>query len=247
MNRAYDLPLQEGQQPRSLQGRYLGRRGLDHALVGRHPVALFVLRALLYITITAGVLQSLVYATPYLDAESFFAENGAMEWLQFGLLVVCAVLLKLASARARELREALYVMALLPVAAGVRELDHALDTRVFDGAWQILVSALLLYIVFYALQHQQALRRQLLYIFSYPPTGLLISGFIAVMVFSRLLGQQIFWQFVLQVDYLRLVGRVVEESCELFGYLLLLFGCLEFFIFSVWSGRHAGHAASRRE
>ncbi len=240
MNRAYDLLLRARHQSNfnkkhQWNRRTIGRRTMDHTLIGKHPIASSIFRSVVYVTITAGVLQGILYATQHIDPELFFAENGIMEWFQLAFLISSAALLKLASIQMQELRQGFHMLALLPITASVRELDHILDVYVFDGAWQILVSTLILYSFTFAWRNYQALRQQILYIFSFPQTGLLVSGFITVMVFSRLLGQQLFWQSVLQDDYLRLVGRVVEEGCELFGYLLLLFGCIEFVIFAVSS------------
>lgn len=250
MNRSYDLSSRASHQSGVIktqreERRTTGRRVMDHALIGKHPIASSIFRSLLYVTITAGVLKTILYATQHMDAEIFFAENGMIEWFQLGLLMSCAVMLKLASIQMQELRQGFHMLALLPLIASVRELDNVLDTYVFDGAWQLLVTGLLLYAFAFARKNYQVLRQQILYIFSFPPIGLLVSGFITVIVFSRLLGQQLFWQTVLQEEYLRLVGRVVEESCESFGYLLLLFGCIEFLIFA-FSSRSNRHSSSEK-
>lgn len=215
--------------------RTMGRRSVDQILTGKHPIVSSALRAVLYISITAGVFQSIFYATQHIDANILFAENMIMEWLQLGMLISCALLLKISSHQMRELHQGFHLLCLLPLIAAVRELDNVLDVYMFDGAWQMLASILIIYVSTYAWKHYQTLKQQLLHILSFSPTGLLISGFITVIVFSRLFGQQIFWQAVLQENYLRLVARAVEEGCEFFGYLLLLFGCIEFFVIAISS------------
>lgn len=215
--------------------RTMGRRSMDQILTGKHPIASSALRSMLYIAITAGVFQSIFYATQYVDSSVLFAENMVMEWLQLGMLISCTVLLKISSHQMQELHQGFHLLCILPLIAAARELDNILDVYVFDGAWQMLVSILIIYVSVYSWKHYQALKRHLLHIMSFSPTGLLISGFITVMVFSRLFGQQIFWQSVLQENYLRLVARTVEEGCEFFGYLLLLFGCIEFLVIAISS------------
>lgn len=236
MHRASHFPVETYLGSRFIENRQETRRIMDRVLTGKHQSISSVLRFMLYTSITAAFIQGIVFATQYVDAKLFFRENGMVEWFHFGLLISCSALLQFASTRMPELRGGFHVLAVLSLVASVRELDRILDEYVFDGAWQVLVSVLVLYISFYAWVHRRAITHQLLRISSYPPTGLLVSGFITVMVFSRLLGQQLFWRAALQENYLRLVGRIVEESCELFGYLLLLFGCLEFVIFTIYFG-----------
>ena len=56
---------------------------------------------------------------------------------------------------------------------------------------------------------------------------LLLAGFLIVVVYSQLLGQKALWLSVLSADVYRPVKDLVEESSELLGYLLMLFGAAE--------------------
>ena len=55
-----------------------------------------------------------------------------------------------------------------------------------------------------------------------PGYGMLISGLLAILVFSRLFGMQGLWQAILDDGYVRVVKNVVEEGSESFGYMLCL-------------------------
>lgn len=57
--------------------------------------------------------------------------------------------------------------------------------------------------------------------------SLLLAGFLVVVVYSQILGQKELWLAVLDPDSYRPVKDLVEESSELLGYLLMLFGAAE--------------------
>lgn len=228
MSRLYDFLLTGHPATGFIEKRWAGRREMDRSLYGNPQAVSSILRYLLYAGISAVLVQGIILATGKVNAHSFFSENGFVEILHFFLLLSCFGLLQLAAKWNMPLREAFHFISILPLAAAAREMDKPLDIYVFDGAWQLTVFSLMLYLSFFAWRHYKALRKQIVRFVSSFPIGWMFSGFLMVMVFSRLIGQQVFWQMALQENYLPLVGRVVEESCELFGYLLILFGCTEF-------------------
>lgn len=196
------------------------------------------LRGLLYALITAVMFESLVLVAPGADPLWLFGETGPIESLQLLLLLASAGLLQAASVRGKLRRELLHVLALLLLAAAARELDWYLD-ELFDGAWQAAVFIIAVYGSALAWRARYSLAPQARHLVPAPAVGVLFAGFITVMVFSRLVGQQVFWRAVLREDYVRLAGRVAEESSELFGYALLFFGCVEL----VFALRHGGRIA----
>ncbi|QLO78096.1 hypothetical protein HV306_13805 [Klebsiella grimontii] len=62
-----------------------------------------------------------------------------------------------------------------------------------------------------------------------PWYGLLISGLLAILVFSRLFGMQALWLAILDGGYVRVVKNVVEEGSESFGYMLCLTASIGYF------------------
>ena len=236
MNTSYELPSDRKQEVRSLEKRRGDRRSMDRLLLGSQQANSTAVHYLVYILITATLIEGLVLSTYYIDVKHIFSENSPVEWLHFVLLLACSISLQVTSLRTKELREILHLFAILSLAASVREMDGNFDLYLFDGAWQLMVTILALYVFYFGWYHWQGLNMQIPYVLVSRPLGLIFSGFLIVMVFSRLMGQQVFWQFVLEDDYVRIVGRVVEESSELLGYLLLLFGCLELH-FGTVSGR----------
>ncbi|ALP52934.1 hypothetical protein Tel_07085 [Candidatus Tenderia electrophaga] len=203
---------------------------MDQVLTGQRQVVSPALRISFYVAVSALVFQILGMMVQDQDSESIVAENGILEWTQITLLVSCGILLAICARQMPVLNEGFVTLAILPLMASVRELDQILDQYIFDGAWQAIVSLLLAYILFIVWKHGFFLRQQILRILAAAPAGILLSAFLAV-VFSRLFGRQAFWEAALQEHYLRLIARIVEEGSELFAYLLLLFGCLEFLVF----------------
>ena len=236
MESSYVLPSDRRQQSRSLEKRQGNRRFMDRLFLGTQQANATAIRYLVYILITAIIIEGLVLSTYYLDAIQIFSENNPVEWFQFFLLLACSISLQVTSLRTRELREIFHLFALLPLAASVREMDINFDLYLFDGAWQLTVIILALYAFYLGWYHWQELNMQIPYVLVSRPLGIIFSGFLTVMVFSRLMGQQVFWEGVLEDDYVRTVGRVVEESGELLGYLLLLFGCVELLFGTVSRG-----------
>lgn len=213
--------------------RYGGRRVMDHVFAGEHQAVPYSLRLFFYIFATVLLVQSIALLLGYMEAESLFLENGMMEWAQIVMLLICVVLFQIVAQRTPEIHEGAHLVSFLPLLACVRELDHVFDTQLFDGAWQLIATGLLLYLIGFTLRHWPDVKRQTLRILAIPSTGLFFAGFLMVLVFSRLFGQRSFWELALQEDNIRLISRIAEESCETFGYLLLVFGCIELLIFAL--------------
>lgn len=213
--------------------RLSGRRAMDRVFSGQHQAIPFSIRFISYAVVILLIFQSIALFIQHKSAATLFSENGILEWLQILILLSCALLIHLVATRLSDIRDAARLISFLPLLACVRELDDILDTYVADSAWQIIATALILYLLYYALLHRHTIKGQFLKILAFPCTGLFLAGFLTVMIFSRLFGQQNLWQLALQENYIRLVPRMVEEGCELFGYLLLLFACIELLIFAV--------------
>ncbi|MCG8386575.1 MAG: hypothetical protein MJA30_13590 [Cytophagales bacterium] len=116
--------------------------------------------------------------------------------------------------------------------AFIREFDAFLDHKVHDGAWQVLVLIVLATVLYKSYQNRKALWNSLPnYLLSYP-FGIMISGMIITFAYSRLIGESIMWQTVMEENYIRNVKNAVEESVELLGDSIILFGVVEFFMYA---------------
>jgi hypothetical protein len=232
MAHVFDFPLSRKRRIDRRERRRDHRRSADLVRHEERRVLPAVLRGGLYGLITAGFFQGFVFASYSVGAKRLFAENGPVEWCQFLLLLACCGCLQAVAMRSATRREIFHLGTLFILMAAVREMDANLDRYVFDGAWQLMVTGLTLCGLLYAWPRRRTISMQLRSFLFSRPFGLLLAGLLVVMFFTPFLGQQRFWQAALQERYIRFVARIVEESGELLGFLLLLFGCVEIFISS---------------
>ncbi len=118
-------------------------------------------------------------------------------------------------------------LAALLAAALVRELDYFLDGLLFDGAWQIVMTLLVIANVRVVWPQRAALYadfNRLVHHFSF---GLMFAGAATVLGFSRIFGRSEFWEALLGNAYDRSVKNLAEESVELLGYSILAVGVAE--------------------
>ncbi|MFZ5211851.1 transporter [Enterobacter hormaechei] len=111
----------------------------------------------------------------------------------------------------------------------IRELDALFDL-ISHGSWVwfALITALLALIR--PVMHFRATLEQLAKYTQSPWYGILLSGLLAVLVFSRLFGMQVLWHDILEHGYMRVVKNAVEEGSESFGYMLCLAASLGYYV-----------------
>lgn len=156
-----------------------------------------------------------------------FRENGLIEWLQVVILVMSAAVFFLGAWIPDRPRELMVCLACLALLAVMRELDSFLDawgplfSRKGAGLVLIVVSAI------YLLPRFRALAAQFRLFWHTTAFGLLWAGAVQALVFAQLLGHKSFLQALMGDAYTRDYKRAIEESGELCGYSLLLFGAIE--------------------
>jgi hypothetical protein len=157
----------------------------------------------------------------------FFAERGPVEIAQV-LLLVAMIFLYLAFARTYPCWcELSYILAMLSAFALLRELDFALDHTIPIVGWKIagilpLVIAILLY------RKWSGICLQITEFTRTRAFSLLWAGLMTVMIIAQLLGTTSLFQAMMGDAYNRIYKRIIEESGELMGYLILLFGTIEY-------------------
>lgn len=231
MAHVFDLPFSQERRIDDQERRRDHRRSADQIRRKERRVFPTAVRFGLYGLITAGFFQGFIFASYFIEAKRLFSENGPVEWGQFLLLLTCCGWLQATAVRSGSRREIFHLGTLFILMAAVREMDANLDRYVFDGAWQLMVTGLILSGLLYAWPRRRKIAAQLRSLIFSRPFGLLLAGLFVVTLFTPLLGQQRFWQAALQERYIRSVARIVEESGELLGFLLLFFGCIEMFTF----------------
>ncbi|PIJ50711.1 transporter [Erwinia sp. OLTSP20] len=120
-----------------------------------------------------------------------------------------------------ELRYCNMLIAGLFLAMLIRELDALFDLLA-HGSWVWLALFSTLCTVVLPLRHFRHTLCQLEQYSRTPWYGMIMSGLLTILVFSRLFGMHQLWQTILADGYARVVKNIVEEGSELFGYLLCL-------------------------
>ncbi|MFW3613762.1 hypothetical protein [Billgrantia antri] len=189
------------------------------------------LRAVFYILLIAAFLQGIYYEALYLPARRSFAELGFTELCQSVLLAASALLLCTPSAR-RELPTVSLLIFALIVASLIREQDYYLDRHLFDGAWQLLVTLVLLPCLTLVLWRRQRFSSEFVTYGNSFSFGLFAAGFLVTYVFSRLYGRSEMWMAILEEHYLRTFKEAAEEITELLGYSLILIAVIELVLLS---------------
>lgn len=95
----------------------------------------------------------------------------------------------------------------------IRELDALFDF-IAHGSWVWFALSVSILAISYATLRY---RKTLLQLSSYPQTpyyGMMISGLLCVLVFSRLFGMHLLWDSVLGEEYVRIIKNIVEEGAE---------------------------------
>ncbi|MDI5935502.1 hypothetical protein [Halomonas kalidii] len=184
------------------------------------------LRATLYILFIAALAQGAYLEARYFP-EARFSERGFTELAESGLLAIAAALLLYARQALRQLPTVTLLMLAFVLSAFIREQDAWLDAYVFDGAWQLLVTLVIVPCLYLVIR---ARRRFLAEFAAYANSfsfGLFAAGVLTTLIFSRLYGRGDFWEATMGEHYVRAVKDASEEVVELFGFALILIAVIE--------------------
>lgn len=207
--------------------------------------ALFA-RAFVYALLVGGIVYLIMLEGYRLGTESVYGEQSLTEWLEVVCALISALCFLLVARFDRVLRPVAGMLVALCAMMWIREADFLLDVHVFDGAWQLLVTAVLIGIALYLWWQPDSVSASIRAYSQQPSAGILLSGFLVLFVFSRLFGRETFWQGVMGERYQRVVKNIAEEGTEIMGYGLILIAAIELLYVSL---RHRGrrpHTASGR-
>ena len=188
-----------------------------------------LIRYAFYIILLLCLYLSVTYVI--LPKDWSFAENGIIEWMQFAmlsLLFVALVVYALIFARMRKIMLLLMSCSILALA---REMDKILDNCVPVFGWQV-VFFLVVPLVLLQLRNVQELRRQILKFVTSPAMAIFLMGIIIIIPLAQCIGDADYLRAAMGDDYIRKYKTLIEESLELYGYLILLCGAFETMLFA---------------
>lgn len=193
-----------------------------------HSAAKFLfLRFLLYAALLAGTFEWLVLAVRSRGAEWLVRDDGPIEITQLLAALSAALLFWMLSRERPRSADLMRLFSALSLIACARELDNfTLELGSRDG-YKLVAALPVAWAVSVLVRARARILDQLTAFSRTPGFSLLVAGFLVVVVYSQLIGQKALWMAVLDADVYRPVKDLVEESSELLGYLLMLFGAAE--------------------
>lgn len=204
---------------------------------GKKPVGALFARAFTYALLASGIVYLIMLEGYRLGTESVYTEQSLTEWLEVACALISGVCFLLVARIDRVLRPAVAMLAALCGMMCIREADFLLDVHLFDGAWQLLVTAVLIGVTLYLWWQPDSVSGSIRAYSQQPSAGVLLSGFLVLFVFSRLFGRESFWQRVMGERYQRVVKNIAEEGTEIMGYGLIMIAAIELLYVSQ---RHRG-------
>lgn len=205
---------------------------------GNFSVGALFARAFIYALLTGGIVYLIMFEGYRLGTQSVYGEQSLTEWLEVACALISGVCFLLVARFDRVLRPAVVMLVALSAMMCIREADFLLDVHVFDGAWQLFVTAVLIGVSLYLWRQPESVSGSIRAYAQQPSAGVLLSGFLVLFVFSRLFGRESFWQGVMGERYQRVVKNIAEEGTEIMGYGLIMIAAIELLYVSL---RHRGH------
>lgn len=194
----------------------------------RSSVSALFARLLVYAALAAGVFELLVYAVASSgDSRWLSRDDGPIELVQLAAIVATAAMLAALSRNAPRISEFLRLLACLAMLGAMRELDNLTLQFGWRSGYLWMGLPFALYAVFLVATARGRLLDQIAVFVRSPAFALLATGFLIIVIYAQLIGQKVLWIAVLGPDAYRPTKDLIEESSELLGYLLVVFGAAE--------------------
>jgi hypothetical protein len=190
-----------------------------------------LLRILLYGFIIAGMVE--LIRLDGMEPNAEFGEDSFSEWAQEISLAVIAIAFFWVGKKFPDKSAFTTLMAGMALMGLIREYNNFFQEHFFVGAWTtlLLLTGIITTYLVYLRRHK--LVSAITDFIHRPSFGLMVAGFLTIVVFSRLFGLPSFWEPIMGDTFMRPVMRVAEEGTELLGYTILMLGALEYAV-SVW-------------
>lgn len=183
----------------------------------------FILKRLFLVALCAVSvgLGTLILFSDVIWFHDFVREDSFTEIIQEVILLILVLLFYGHAVRVDSLRYSSVLIGGFFTCMLIREMDFAFDA-IFHGAWLIFALLAAFISLFIAFRRKDKALNGLAAFMRHPAYGMMLSGLLCVLVFSRLFGMHELWQGLMLDGYNRLVKNMVEEGTELFGYVICL-------------------------
>ena len=194
---------------------------------------MFIIRGLIYLFGLAAIAQCIALEAFEFGTAAEYNEQSLTERPQDLFTFSSSVIFFICAYYSKPLRQACILLGALTLMMFVRESDSYLDQNVFDGAWQAIVSVILLAVIV-VLRKQVKESYQSLRRFSETSSfGFVACGMVIILAFSRMMGRGALWKALMGDGYVRVVKNVVEEGTELLGYSIVMIAAVELLAFVI--------------
>jgi len=171
------------------------------------------------------------------------SESGLVEWLGLAISAASGLLMACAAAKARQGRGAHALFAAFFFDMAIREADFMMDrafgARIWPGALAVVTLVFAAVVVRYAKTVYSGLRTMR----RSRRFPLFACGASLMLFVSQFLGRPSVWKSVGVADAGGF-GHFVEESVELFGYILMFTWVVPYALRALWLRRRAGPSAN---
>ena len=178
----------------------------------------------------AALIAASVVGCIYLDVtvHQNIVENSFVEYGQEALLLAITTLFAMQAIAKRQ--GGLWLVAGFFGCMFIRELDAYFD-MIVHGAWKYFALALMVFVLFKAwrlgientIASLAAFMKSRAFVF-------IFIGLLIVLVYSRLFGMGELWHSIMTENFNRTVKNVVEEGSELWGYALVFWGAVKYWL-----------------
>jgi uncharacterized membrane protein YdcZ (DUF606 family) len=166
---------------------------------------------------------------PAEDAGLLFKEDGRLELVQVGLLVLMLALMIDAARRLPATRPLSVLLAGVAVAALVREHNNWFKDEIGRGVWQAVVGVVLVVTALVAKRLGGDVRAGIADLVARPAFGWLAGG-VVIFAYGQVLDELPIWQLLLGKDVPYAAQRMAEECVETASYWLLAAGLFEWWL-----------------
>ena len=196
------------------------------------------IRQFLYCAGCFGVMF-LQHAIAAVCKDKTFDENGILENLQLGELLLACALFLCVSFICKNFHNLGVVFASLCAFAACRELDSFFDDHIPLIGWKFAFLFVVLAIG-YAMKNWRQTREELLLFFRHPSFPMMCCAMTVIIPVAQCIGHRSFVVNVLQVEHVGSIKEFIEESIETVGYFILICSAIELF----WHSRQSNDTKS---
>jgi len=157
-----------------------------------------------------------------------FMEGSALEFTQF-LIMFFGMMLALSSAwRNKDFAIIFIIFGLLCAMCAVREVDMYLDAWIPILGWNLPFHMMSFTGIFLIWRNLKVFKSQVHCFVLHRSFGTVWAGFMLAIPFAQMIGHGAFLQALFTENYQRPMKRMIEESAETMGYLIIVLGICDF-------------------